>query len=204
VNGSETTFNEAAARRAFLLAGRMPVGSSARCRPRATDRTPLERTGAIATSDDSEGFVGAGRVFGFHSNEPPGACDVNKAIAKKSKGSGVLDERVTGRTQARAQNWLQTDHRVTNGSGLFATQSNGSGLLVSAGPCSSIKAKKKRLYVPIGMRALVWIARYVEQARDRLLLDETERTLFVTNQGEPLNPDSLTEYVRRSIAAAGN
>lgn len=64
------------------------------------------------------------------------------------------------------------------------------------------KGKKDR-YVPIGMRALVWIASYVEQARDRLLLDETERTLFVTNQGEPLHPDSLTEYARRYIAAAG-
>ena len=53
------------------------------------------------------------------------------------------------------------------------------------------------------MRALVWIARYVEQARDKLLLDEKERTLFVTNQGEPLNPDSLTEYARRYIQSAG-
>ncbi len=64
------------------------------------------------------------------------------------------------------------------------------------------KGKKDR-YVPIGMRALIWIARYVEQARDKLLLDEKERTLFVTNQGEPLNPDSLTEYARRYIRSAG-
>ena len=64
------------------------------------------------------------------------------------------------------------------------------------------KGKKDR-YVPIGMRALVWIARYVEQARDKLLLDEKERTLFVTNVGEPINPDSLTEYSRRYIQAAG-
>ena len=53
------------------------------------------------------------------------------------------------------------------------------------------------------MRALVWIARYVEQSRDKLLLDEKERTLFVTNQGEPINPDSLTEYARRYIQSAG-
>ncbi len=49
----------------------------------------------------------------------------------------------------------------------------------------------------------MWIARYVEQARDKLLLDEKERTLFVSNQGEPLNPDSLTEYARRYIQSAG-
>lgn len=64
------------------------------------------------------------------------------------------------------------------------------------------KGQKDR-YVPIGMRALVWIARYVDQARDKLLLDDKERTLFVTNQGEPLNPDSLTEYGRRYIRSAG-
>jgi len=44
------------------------------------------------------------------------------------------------------------------------------------------KGKKDR-YVPIGMRALVWIARYAEQSRDRLLLDPKERTLFVSNVG---------------------
>ena len=64
------------------------------------------------------------------------------------------------------------------------------------------KGQKDR-YVPIGLRALVWIARYVEQSRDKLLLDKKERTLFVTNHGEPLNPDTLTEYSRRYIAAAG-
>jgi len=64
------------------------------------------------------------------------------------------------------------------------------------------KGNKDR-YVPIGMRALLWIARYVEQARDRLLLDEKEQTLFVTNHGEPLNPDTLTEYGRRYIQSAG-
>ena len=64
------------------------------------------------------------------------------------------------------------------------------------------KGKKDR-YVPIGMRALVWIARYAEQSRDRLLLDPKERTLFVTNMGDPLHPDTLTEYVRRYIVAAG-
>lgn len=35
--------------------------------------------------------------------------------------------------------------------------------------------------------------------RDRLLLDAKEQTLFVTNHGEPLHPDSLTEYARRYI-----
>ena len=64
------------------------------------------------------------------------------------------------------------------------------------------KGRKDR-YVPIGMRALLWIARYVEGTRSGLLLDEKERTLFVTKAGEPLHPDTLTEYGRRYIQAAG-
>jgi integrase/recombinase XerD len=64
------------------------------------------------------------------------------------------------------------------------------------------KARKDR-YVPIGLRALLWIARYVEGTRSRLLLDEKERALFVTKEGEPISPDTLTEYGRRYIAAAG-
>ena len=64
------------------------------------------------------------------------------------------------------------------------------------------KGQKDR-YVPIGMRAILWIARYVETARDVLAIDPKERTLFVTNLGTPLDPDSLTEYGRRYIKAAG-
>ena len=64
------------------------------------------------------------------------------------------------------------------------------------------KGQKDR-YVPIGMRALLWIARYVEGPRSHLLMDAKERALFVTNDGEPIHPDTLTEYGRRYIAAAG-
>ena len=41
------------------------------------------------------------------------------------------------------------------------------------------KGQKDR-YVPIGVRALLWIARYVEHARDELCIDPKESTLFVT------------------------
>ena len=64
------------------------------------------------------------------------------------------------------------------------------------------KGQKDR-FIPIGMRALLWIARYVENARDKLLLDPKEPMLFVTIHGERMNPDSLTEYVRRYIKASG-
>jgi integrase/recombinase XerD len=64
------------------------------------------------------------------------------------------------------------------------------------------KGQKDR-YVPIGVRALVWVARYVDVARDRLLLDSKEPTLFLTQDGNPIHPDTLTEYVRRYIKSAG-
>lgn len=64
------------------------------------------------------------------------------------------------------------------------------------------KGQKDR-YVPIGLRALLWIARYVQHARDRLCIDPKESTLFLTVDGTPLDPDSLTEYGRRYIKAAG-
>lgn len=64
------------------------------------------------------------------------------------------------------------------------------------------KGQKDR-YVPIGVRALRWIALYVEGTRSRWLLDERERSLFVTHDGQPIHPDTLTEYGRRYIQAAG-
>ncbi len=64
------------------------------------------------------------------------------------------------------------------------------------------KGQKDR-YVPVGLRALLWIARYVENAREKLLLDQKEPTLFLTKDGKPINPDSLTEYARKYVKAAG-
>ncbi|MEZ6137038.1 MAG: site-specific tyrosine recombinase XerC [Pirellulaceae bacterium] len=64
------------------------------------------------------------------------------------------------------------------------------------------KGQKDR-YVPIGLRALSWVARYVEHARDQLAIDPKEATLFLTIDGTPINPDSLTEYGRRYIKSAG-
>ena len=64
------------------------------------------------------------------------------------------------------------------------------------------KGKKDRV-IPIGRRALSWITVYIESARGELLMNMSERTLFITNDGQPINPDSLTEYVRRYIDASG-
>ena len=64
------------------------------------------------------------------------------------------------------------------------------------------KGQKDR-YVPVGLRALMWIARYLATARGQLAIDPKEQTLFLTIDGTPINPDSLTEYGRRYIRAAG-
>ena len=64
------------------------------------------------------------------------------------------------------------------------------------------KGQKDR-YVPIGLQALQWIARYVEHARSQLCINANEQTLFLSVDGNPLQPDSLTEYASRYIKKAG-
>ncbi|MCA9159685.1 MAG: hypothetical protein KDA72_15225, partial [Planctomycetales bacterium] len=51
-------------------------------------------------------------------------------------------------------------------------------------------------------RALARIARYVEHACEQLALDPKGTTLFLTFDGTPLSPDSVTAYGRRYIKAA--
>ena len=63
------------------------------------------------------------------------------------------------------------------------------------------KGKKDRL-IPIGKRALEWIDRYLRESRPILLVDTKEQTLFLSTLGQPLEPDSLTEYVRRYVDTA--
>ncbi len=63
------------------------------------------------------------------------------------------------------------------------------------------KGKKDRL-IPIGNRALQWIENYLEEGRPKLIVDPNEQTLFLTTLGLPLEPDSLTEYVRRYVDSA--
>ena len=53
------------------------------------------------------------------------------------------------------------------------------------------------------MRALIWIARYVEHARDKLAIDPKDARCSSDLTATPLNPDTLTEYGRRYIQSAG-
>lgn len=57
------------------------------------------------------------------------------------------------------------------------------------------KGRKDR-FVPIGERALAWVAKYEREARPRLLGAATEPRLFLNQYGQPLTSHSLTWRVR--------
>jgi integrase/recombinase XerD len=63
------------------------------------------------------------------------------------------------------------------------------------------KGKKDRM-IPIGERAIAWIDRYQTQARPDLVIERGNATLFLTQAGESLTPDRLTQLVRGYVNAA--
>lgn len=63
------------------------------------------------------------------------------------------------------------------------------------------KGKKDRL-IPIGERALAWIAKYLEQARPLLVKGNDDGTVFVNDLGEPFERTYVTLLVRRYIERA--
>jgi integrase/recombinase XerD len=63
------------------------------------------------------------------------------------------------------------------------------------------KGHKDRV-VPVGCRALEWLARYLEEVRPRLVLHAQERALFLTSYGEPFNPDVLSRMVSKWLKQA--
>jgi integrase/recombinase XerD len=65
------------------------------------------------------------------------------------------------------------------------------------------KGRKDRI-VPIGKRALSWIAKYIAEARSKLArLGDEAGSLFVTEQGAPLTVRYLTAMVTRYVTRAG-
>jgi integrase/recombinase XerD len=63
------------------------------------------------------------------------------------------------------------------------------------------KGKKDRI-VPIGERALAWIARYLDAARPELVMPPDEGVLFLSEKGEKLDLTNLTFLMARYIARA--
>ena len=64
------------------------------------------------------------------------------------------------------------------------------------------KGGKDRL-VPIGERAILWVEKYLEDARPRLVRRRDTGVLFVTARGRRIRPNRLTERLHGYLAAAG-
>jgi integrase/recombinase XerD len=64
------------------------------------------------------------------------------------------------------------------------------------------KGRKDRV-IPLGDRAALWVHKYVLDARPRLATEPDDGTVFLSNAGEPLALDYLTELVRSYVEASG-
>jgi len=63
------------------------------------------------------------------------------------------------------------------------------------------KGRRDR-FIPLGARAGDWVGRYLQQARPQLAWNESERTLFLSREGEPLNHCWLSTSIARYVSRA--
>ena len=63
------------------------------------------------------------------------------------------------------------------------------------------KGKKDRA-IPLGDRAALWVRKYLDESRPRLAEEPDDKVVFLSNAGEPLSLDYLTELVRGYVEAA--
>jgi integrase/recombinase XerD len=63
------------------------------------------------------------------------------------------------------------------------------------------KGKKDRI-IPLGDRTALWVQKYLEESRPQLASEPYDKTVFLSNAGEPLSLDYLTEMVRGYVDAA--
>jgi len=63
------------------------------------------------------------------------------------------------------------------------------------------KGKKDRI-IPLGDRTALWVRKYLDEARPHLASEPDDKVVFVSNAGEPLSLDYLTEMVRGYVDAA--
>lgn len=63
------------------------------------------------------------------------------------------------------------------------------------------KGNKARV-VPIGERALAWIAKYCADARPQLVSEPDDGTLFLLQDGRPMTPDGATQRTRYYLRRA--
>jgi integrase/recombinase XerD len=63
------------------------------------------------------------------------------------------------------------------------------------------KGKKDR-FIPLGDRCAAWIAKYIEESRSKLVSEPDDKTVFLSNAGEPFSLDHLSDLVRDYVDAA--
>jgi hypothetical protein len=63
------------------------------------------------------------------------------------------------------------------------------------------KGKKDRI-IPLGDRAAAWVRKYLDKSRPRLAAEPDDKVVFLSNAGEPLSLNYLTEMVRGYVDAA--
>ncbi|MGB9146889.1 MAG: site-specific tyrosine recombinase XerC [Acidobacteriaceae bacterium] len=63
------------------------------------------------------------------------------------------------------------------------------------------KGKKDRV-IPIGERAVAWLDKYLYEARPRLAVEPDDMTVFLTVQGEPFSPNTLSLIIREHVEGA--
>jgi integrase/recombinase XerD len=73
---------------------------------------------------------------------------------------------------------------------LFDLDLDGGTVLIRQG-----KGRKDRV-VPIGERAAAWVQKYIREARTVLVAEPDDGTLFLTNAGEEISRDHLSDLVR--------
>jgi len=63
------------------------------------------------------------------------------------------------------------------------------------------KGKKDRI-IPLGDRTALWVRKYLDESRPQLASEPDDKIVFLSNAGEPLSLDYLTEMVRGYVDAA--
>jgi len=63
------------------------------------------------------------------------------------------------------------------------------------------KGRKDRV-IPVGERAVLWIDKYLNEARPRLVAEPDDMTVFLTAQGEPFSRNSLSLIIREYVEQA--
>jgi integrase/recombinase XerD len=63
------------------------------------------------------------------------------------------------------------------------------------------KGKKDRI-IPLGDRTALWIAKYLEESRPKLVAEPDEQIVFLSNAGERFSLDHLTDLVGRYVDEA--